>query len=325
MSDVFKRLSDATKTIQSDQSLIDKIDVLNYAEELDDTITQLITTLSQPDISQTLDDIVNTRAKDEVTQAIVQTHNLVFHDLPSRTQSDERHHAFGCLVPVLEILQKDLDAIRSNFPKLFGVDQTTELKLSDIKVSTMIVVGYLEVVVRFVSWCVYLVTAVTESSDKESGFRMPPYQLKALVETAHLQSQLMNDVLSRPVGTTILSEIEQIRERGGDVYIQTQGEGLDAYAHERDYKAAELNYIGGFMYNLVSFVGNKLITYRRERYEQLKAMREFMATKVSLLHLQMSRMDNHQSQEYKKLEKIAANYANLIAQHDKKIKDYETR
>ncbi len=323
MSNTLKSVGQLVSKAKGGTAVIDKIDVLNSVEELIDTLHALRDAMMDSRVQTKLRDIArNPKPATAYDKMVKDAYEIYFKALPSSVQMVERRDAFGSLLSAINTGLDDLSQIKESYPDLFGGTQSSDMQATDLKMSAVVTLGYLESLMDLTSWTVYLLNTSLSSVDPASP-QVPPYQTTLLKTDADAVAQTVAEIFNRMGNETFLSAIESLRRRGRDVYIETDGHTIDQYADDRDYNTVELNRAQRFMRSGALMIGQAYIQYRQSRYEKLKTMRGWLATKVGLLNLQLSGHADKNSAEYHRLEKVVQNYSNQMSLYDKKITQYE--
>lgn len=306
----------------NNKPVMDKLETLRFTEEVSDTLTALRETLTQDAVSERLGLAIRQHGSGNQNQKFLATAYHAFLNAAAvspRAAAAERSDPMMLFYNAVSVGIEDLELIRSNYSKIFDGTSSSGMTLDQMRMSNAIVLGYIESMFDMCRWGVYVLDLLFAS---ESNNRVPPYRVTWAIDHGGDMGKVAAEIFNRSNHTTIMTLITDLRHDGNDVYIEQDGMTIDQYADDADYKPVHQAMASGFMRSTILMVGEALILRRKEKYEQLKDMREWLASRLSLIQLQMADVDP-ESPEYRRLEKISQSYMDMITKHDKKLAEYE--
>ena len=239
----------------------------------------------------------------------------------STVGKSETNNMFGNIHNAIQFFVRDLEAIRDNFDDLFSNGtNTTDIDIEQIRTTHAAIIGYITNIEMVATWYCYMVSLIEtpEESDKAPGYR-----IKYIVDHAKHVGETIRYIATRLYHKTILDDIKNIKEGGHDVFLITNGNTIDTYAHDSDFERPVHGFFNGWSI-LTPFLmtTDAVMQYSRWRYERNKAMREWLLTKTAMIQLTMNKKDPNDP-EYERLNKILISYSNLVTDYDRKIANYE--
>jgi hypothetical protein len=231
----------------------------------------------------------------------------------------------GVLSSVYEamlVASKDLEEIQEKFKWLFdsGTNEV-DIDLDQIRVSHAATLGYIHNINVAAEWYCYMVSMVNTPRDLE---KVPGYRPVFVVDNVDTVATLVKYIRVRGK-KTFLGDMQAMSEKQHDVFLISNGKTFDTYTHEKDYSHNILPMFGGFTI-LTPFLWatDLYFTIGRMYYDRNKALRQWMLTKVSIIQMDLNKVDP-ESPEYVRLIKVLDSYSAMITTYDRKIAEYENR
>jgi hypothetical protein len=237
-------------------------------------------------------------------------------------RAEERDLFLGSFYNAYLRFKRDHQLIRSNFASLMD-GAGYQVKLAEAKATQAIVIGYLEQVALVTEWVSYFIGNIqAPTAGGIAPMPPPPYQLAFIKENLVPVAMFISVVTARANSATIMTEVEQIRKNGGDVYLTSGGQTIADYGNERDYAPVSQIAMRGFFRSLPVMIGDWLATREHEKRERNTAMRDWMLTKVAVLSADLSRVDPN-SAEYKRQVAVIDAYTKRISAMDEELLRHE--
>lgn len=314
---IFQKLGNIVKALvgTNNSATVDKLEVLNNIESLLQMSHSVLTTLTDSNVItllQTVQDrgLKNIPPATKTMQAIYQKY---FQNLSAKDQHAERLTVFSTIVLATTMIEKELTALRDNFSVMFGGVETAELRVDSLTITSAAALGWLANLNTYFSWITYFIGNIG------SNTTTPPYQLILLDKQVEAIARYTSMVAAKPNDVTIVSLAEAIRKSGADLPLIVDGSTIDNYASEQHYASEITTALNGFtIRNPALLVGNWVNVYRERTYTREKLQRDWLASRIGYLTLLAQNADP-ESAEFKRLTKITQNYAEMIAQLDKKL------
>lgn len=233
----------------------------------------------------------------------------------------ERRRRFAAIEEAVTLMLADHALVRQHFQALFA-QNGAYLSEQDIKISHAIVLGYLEACRVALDWIVFLIQNVA----LPDTVRPLKYQLDFLEHHAEFTGVFADELGARRFGATILTQVEDLKRRGVDVYLVAGGQVVSAYASDSDYTRGDRLALSRWLSvrNWIVAFADGFLVLQRNRYERNKELAETLKQKVALLTLQLQNVDP-KSPDYQKQLQVITNYQAIIAQLDKRIAEYENK
>lgn len=244
--------------------------------------------------------------------------------LPSVWKQHEIKSPLICLEAIIGTLIHDLRDIMSNYRAYFA-DET--LKDEDLRISNLVITGYIEAAERFTSWLQWII--LVQSSYSRTGMKInqsgpAKYIVKSIELALPTVKQLASEILSRKRGTTFMSILSALRESNNDVAVSQDGVDITVYAEDSSFSRVELQYTQMGLSNPFIMLGKVVSLYKKTMYEKQRSLREWISMRIVQLEQERNGLDP-QSSEYQKIEHVLTKYLDQISHLDAKIKQYEVQ
>lgn len=295
---------------------IRKDEIVPYLDMVGDFAESMKTAASDKNVSKAVSEMLSSTKLPDPGANIVKSAYLVYlKSLNTQLNTAEKASPLGSVVTVCGKITADVTMIRRKFAELFNGTDHADIPLDQLKVTATVALGYLEIASEYLRFATVVIGAV-------SGISIPTYRANSAMELAAPCARFANSLYVRPLSRTVIDDIEAMRRKGTDVYVVTDGKSVDEYASDSEYSPTDLANVNGFIRSPFLAIGQWFGSWRQNRYEKLKAEKEWMLNNVILIRSRMARMDPG-SPEYERQEKIAQNYSDMISAADRKIAKYE--
>jgi len=205
--------------------------------------------------------------------------------------------------------------ILDRFQELFP-GQNTTMTIEETRVTQALVIGYLKSIETLLRWTMCMYSLIPHPGVQS---RVPGYRISYLGHTTTQVAQVVQTILTRIKGRTILNDIDTIKKNGSDVFLKNGDSTIDHYAANSDYPQTAHAFMGGFSLAVIMiYIGDFFMSFGRWYYDYLKNMREWLATKITVLQMDMAKMDPN-SPEYEKARKMLDAYSAKLTEYDQKI------
>jgi len=223
---------------------------------------------------------------------------------------------FKSLIKAMETISVDMAVLDTGFSKVFGDLKTAD----DLRVAHGYAFGYMTLAqktVGFFNRFVFMINA-------EHGDRAPAYIPAAVAEDAHAVGAFVAMLDRLGSHQSIVDDVIKIRKSGTDFLLQVDGKTLNEYAQPKDFlPKVSATLAQGLTLNPSMWVVDALLEHERAVYEKRVKMKEWMATKIAILEMDLAGI-SPSSPEYKQKQKVLTAYTKMITQLDQKIRAYET-
>lgn len=253
----------------------------------------------------------NRKAYSRSEEKAVEAYRIFVRSTSTIVSQNEKNKTFSGIHDALERLSIELGNVEEQFTDLFG-HGTHELNTENLRISALVLLGFLEVVGEFGSWVIQLINHI----DNDSA---TPFQTKKMVAMAGE----FDDILRITQHTTkshsaVVDYLHNLQRKGSDVTIRSDNEWLSTFVDDKQFASNELSMINNAMRNpiLMIMTGRQNIaSFFLEMYE---ARQEWLTAKIALESNKLRGLDPS-SAEYMKMEKVVSKYADLVTQYEQKI------
>jgi len=235
--------------------------------------------------------------------------------IPHQYVSKEREVPLYSLIASIESVVKNIGLVETNFPALFDV-KNNELDESNIRSSSLVVIGYLETANDFITWAGSLIRHATEADYD----LIPPFETKSLLLKADKFGQFAGFNLTNWNGNneSIITDIKKMQRKGIDVAIKSGDVWIDTSVSDAQFTPMETDLLSASMRSPILMFIDANIRIHQWLMELRTSRKEWLIAKINLETQKMRGLDPT-SPEYKKLTKAIDHYSNLVSQYQQKI------
>ena len=236
--------------------------------------------------------------------------------LPSHEQSLEKAQPFSTLILALESISGNIHQIEDHFQELFGSIKLEEPN-TNLRSSSLVVIGYLEKADLFSTWLSLLIEHMTA----ETGDLIPPFRTKELMDKTPESAEFATLNLHRwnYKLEPLLKEIKEMQHKGSDLALMAEGGSwIDDFAHDSQFTPTEQDLMTASLRSpMMMFVTGGFVLIQ-DRIELLSTRKDWLTSKLILEQSKLRGMDPD-SPEYKRLKKATEHYSNLVSKYEQKI------
>lgn len=210
---------------------------------------------------------------------------------------------------------KDIDWIIDNFTTYFP-DTDKEVDFSDLTVAQAYILSYVSNVQTTISWFQYLV----HNYNLPNRSHTFPYQLQYMDKNKDIVEKTLMDGLEATNRRTspFQTSLQKIIKDGKNMRIMIDdNQTIDTFASKRDFSSDVQEQMRGF-FNVPMFIGNTVLSLQRKTDEHRQTTIEWMNTRIAVISMDMQEL-NPDSDEYRRKEKILNNYADDVADFERKL------
>lgn len=312
MSGIFSTIGSAIKRlVGSDSDPIDKLDVVGKFELLVSTLQNLSAAYKRADVNEAF------------TSALAGPTNNDFKSIygaylkicGSQAAAMERQAPLRSVSAALDKVVTDCTDILSKMGTFGTVDSSTT-EVTQLKLSDAALLGFYDQAFTLTRWASFMINIATNVT---ASIKTPPFMLAWCVTNVSRVESFVRATLGR--SASFMGALDTLKRSGKDVALQTDGVTLDQYARDADYDNVINTAVSGFIPSPFMMVGKYRIAKERAQIESLKASKDWLIAKLGLMTIDMAKID-HDSPEYRRQEKILANYQLLLANTDKELAKY---
>lgn len=233
--------------------------------------------------------------------------------LPAHDRSREIANPLSTIIQTIEYASGNISLIEDNFEALFGSvvdgDETT------IRTSSLIALGYVEMVNDFMNWLSHLSSHAMDDTDL-----IPPYWTNKLIFNAKTMGEFVGNTLNKwnPKNKGLLESIRHVQKSGGDVTIKTGDNWMDDIVHDSQYTMDQQGLISASIRNPVLWFIDRRIVQHQHKMELYNSRKDWLVSKVALEERRLAGL-SPDTPEYKKLKKVVDNYASLVTKYEQKL------
>lgn len=235
--------------------------------------------------------------------------------LSATNRTSEKSNPLSTIVATLTIASKNLDIIENNFTHIFD-SKDSVIDETNLRSSSLLIIGYIETVNDFCSWVASLSRHITADTDEH----IPPFETKsATINGEKFGSFADYNIFKWSMSNdTILSDIKNMQKKGADVVIKNGDVWIDTFVNDRSFSDTENDLMNASLRSPTMMKISATIAYQQSKLDLLTHRKEWLIAKVALETEKMRGL-NPDSQEYKKLRKATEHYANLVSKYEQKI------
>lgn len=210
---------------------------------------------------------------------------------------------------------------------LKGIDKLMEeenVTIYDVRISQLAVLGILKQSDKLSEYSAYLYSYMTRAANGNLE-NIPRNRDVFLDQNSASVATIVNNVLNNSGTYSFMKEVENIKKNQSDVTIGADKSfNFNGFVHVNGFSPSILDNIGSALSSLNIF-GAALDAwddYKLSRYERDKELREWMATHVAILKMDLANTDPNDP-KYLELQNIIKAYDDKIAEYDRKIEEFE--
>jgi len=233
--------------------------------------------------------------------------------LPAHDRSREISSPLSTIRDTIDYASGNIALIEDNFEGLFGT--VVDGDASTIRTSSLIVLGYLEMVNDFMNWLSQLSSHAMDDTDL-----IPPYWTNKLTTNAKLMGEFVGNNLNKwnPKHKGLLETVRHVQKMGGDVTVKTGDNWMDDIVHDSQYTVDQQELLNASIRNPVLWFIDKQIVRHQYKTELYNSRKDWLVSKVALEERRLAGL-SPDSPEYKRLKKIVDNYASLVTKYEQKL------
>ncbi len=265
--------------------------------------------------STTISDLCSGRKKTDskVVNSGIEAYKDYVKGLSHHEQSIEKKSPFSTIISVLQASKNNLDQIENNFTQLFNI-QNASIDETNLRSSSLVVIGYIETVSDFCTWVSSLARHLT-ADDHEM---IPPFETKTLILKSGNFGSFASFTLSKWTGNSIIDDVKSMQKKGSDVAIKTGDEWIDTFMHDAQFSPTEQDLMSASLRSPMMMRISSSIAHQQAKLDLLSNRKDWLIAKISLESEKMRGLDPS-SHEYKKLKKATEYYSNLVSKFEQKI------
>lgn len=312
MSGMFSTIGTAIKRlVGSESDPIDKLDVVGKFELLESTLQNLSAAYKREDVNAAFTGALTSPTNNDF-KAVYASYLRIS---GSQAVAMERQAPMSSIGKALDKVVADCADILSKM-STFGAADSSTTEVTSLKLSDAALLGFYDQAFTLSRWASFMLNIATNVG---TDTKTPPFMLAWCVTNASRVESFVRATLNR--SATFMGALDTLRRSGKDVALQTDGVTLDQYARDSDYDNVISTAVAGFIPSPFMMVGKYRIEKERAQIESLKASKNWLIAKLGLMAIDMAKID-HDSPEYRRQEKILANYQLSLATTDKELAKY---
>lgn len=319
MSKIFATIGNFFSRLRG-QPAVDKLEVPSYVAAIQDTLGMLQDSLKpgSPGRIAISTVLASGDTKNPIVAKVRDAYRKALKGQSSTVLGMEHHDYFSAFYQTIIVTAADLDKINSLFSSVFGESEAPSVQSSEMRMSTAIVLGYVEYAYTLATWVSNFAAAAMSLGDPSGSRGVEPYVLTHLADHADTVNALMGEVLNRRGASDIVSLVSGMESRGRNLMLEVGERHIGQYAQEKDFTKAELGMAESFMRSPMLMIGTAIVERKRLRYERLKSLQTFFRGKVALETLRLANKSPDDA-DYAKLQDTVANYSRMLADNQEKL------
>ena len=248
-------------------------------------------------------------------QVVIKAYRDYVKGLPSSLSGEEAKEPLITVEHTLAQALLNVEQIEDEYHNIFNFKHGEDVA-ENMRTSTLIIIGYLETVNQFASWVGSIVRHLTKNNDD----LIAPFETKTMDIKAKFFGEFAGVSHARWDGKhgSIVKTISDLHKRGADVVIKANDTWLDTFIHDSSFSQMEQELLSNSFRNPIMMLINDYTSYQQEEVELMESRKEWLIAKISFENEKMRGLD-HESPEYKKLQKITQHYADKVSMYEQKI------
>lgn len=308
----------------------DKVSNTTYlfktADMTSEALGNLLEALQNPAFSQSLISVLNVRSRPNGPRTYLTgaAYEHYLKHLPPQWKKLEERRPLCSIIAITGTMISDLRDLMAHFRDWFSEEN---IKDEDVRLSNLIIAGYIESCYRFCNWLQWMFIARdhfnrTGGKVKDDEYSPAKYIAKSIENALPTVFKVEEEILYRRSKTSFSTILIAMRNSNKDVSIKSDGIDITTYADDSSYSKVELEYTAVGLVNPFMSAARHIAQWQRDNYEKNRDLREWISMRIALVEQQQNGMDPN-SPEYKKAEAIMKKYLDQISHLDAKIKKYE--
>lgn len=220
---------------------------------------------------------------------------------------------FSTVIKALDTIAANLDQVENN---VVGLLNPTHASEESIRLSSLIVVGYIERANTLVAWLSQFAAHVTTEGQET----VTPFWTNNMISNASVVGAFVGDNLSRWSVSSggLMKDIKTMQKQGLDAQLKKNETWFDDVYHDAQFSSSQKDLMNASLRNPFLMLGDRFLEKRRQEIELLTTRRNWLIAKVALEEARLGGI-SESSPEYLKLRKVVDNYTSLITQYEQKI------
>lgn len=312
---VIQNVTDFFRNVAGSKT-IDRYGILSPVMAAESYVETTLSVFDQPTLMKDVAQVLTSSGNKD---PLVKQATVAYKDYLNALQGAYRHQdqakPLSTVEHALVIMRQNLLRIEDNFTALFGSDAQA-IDETVLKSSSLIVIGYVEMVTEFCSWVAQIVDHCTATQ----GHGISPFQSKTMIgkasdmgRFAYLNMSKWNDA---QIG--FLREITELQKKGADVALKTSQGWMDALVSDSVLSSSEADLLTAALRNPILMGMNRWTILQQNKIELLSARKDWLMSKIVLEQMKADRLDPA-SANYKRIQKACDHYANVITLYEQKI------
>lgn len=233
--------------------------------------------------------------------------------LPAHDRTSEINNPLSTIIQTIDYSSANIALIEDNFEALFGGmvdgDENT------IKTSSLIALGYIEMVNDFMNWLSHLSAHAVDDTDL-----IPPYWTNKLLANAKMMGVFVGNALNRwnPKHKGLLESIRHIQKTGSDVTVKTGDTWMDEIVQDNQYSLDQQDLMSASIRHPVLWYIDRKLVAHQNKIDLYATRKDWLVAKVALEERHLNGL-SPDTPEYKKLKKIVDNYASIVTKYEQKL------
>ena len=315
---IVKTIGDFFRSAPKDKpTTIDRYEILSplmSAQEYAQRSLELVTLLqSDTEVMDILSKKVSSKNKHVETGVLA--YQSYVKDLDHNGKKFESKKPLESVTETLTSILTNLNHVENHFPSIFG-GNTGDIDEENIRTSSLIIIGYIEVISEYCTWIGTLIRHIT--ADEHD--LIPPFETKSLTVNTKRMAEFSDFNLGAWNGAHdgILTAIHDMQKKGADVAIKSGDTWIDQFVHDAQYSHMEQTMLHASLRHPVMMLITAAGLWQQYWVDLNTSRKDWLVAKIALETERLRGMDTD-SAEYKKLRKATDKYAELAAKYEQKI------
>lgn len=248
-------------------------------------------------------------------------YNVYRKALVGKAADAERKRVLGSLAKANESYVKILSEILKNIDKFMDEDSVV---IYDVRISQLAILGMLKQSDRLAEFSSYLYSYMIRAANGNLE-NIPRNRDVFLNNNATAVAEICNSVVNNTGSYSFMREVQRMRENNTDLVLGADNSfSFNGFTAMNGFSASILDNIASALstLNIFSAAIDAWDDYRLSKHEKNKEVREWMATHVAILKMDL-RGVSPDDPKYVQLQNIVKAYDDKIAEYDREIEAFE--
>lgn len=263
---------------------------------------------------------INDKTKPQLNIHNIYRNKLTTLSYGSKAVSEERKDIMFSLYLATKDLITIFKQLLKNIDKLL---ENESVDVGKVRLSHVLVLGIIRRMDILVIWSLYWLAMISEECRKNKTHQVFKYRADYLIEHVDTVSITVAQVLSKTGPFTFLEDLKNLKDKQMDIVMGLNATNVGILSNILTRKIGLVDNILSALrvLNIFSRIDTKIELWKHEKHLEDVEMAEWIEMRIRLLMHDLNNTTD--SNEVKKIEKIAEAYSERLAKINQKIAQYE--